>query len=110
MAPKASKKPAAAPTSIAKTTIKKPAAAGGLSRKSLAAHNKANDGSQKSLDDKLAEFQKKPYDITDFLAKLSTHEREAVWKRFEYGRREDPESAKTYKQVATGPGSREVLS
>ena len=108
MAPNASKKPAAAPKSIiknSKQTMKKPAAAGGISPKQLAAHNKANSGGEKTLDEKIAAFQKKPYDITDFLAKLSTAEREAVWKRFEYGRQEDPESAQTYKQVATGPGS-----
>ena len=103
---KASKKPAAAPKSILKPTIKKPAAAGGISPKQLAAHNRANNGSEKSLDDKVAEFQKKPCDITDFLAKLSTKEREAVWKRFEYGRAEHSASAQTYKEVASGPGSK----
>ena len=105
----ASKKPAAAqptPTS----TLKKPAAAGGnggrLSSTSFAAHEKASAGLQNNLDDKLVEFQKKPYDITGPPAKMWQQEREAVWTCFDSASQGDPVGSKAYKQVATGPGSR----
>ena len=92
--------------------MKKPAASS-LTASALKRHNSNHKAAETTttttgLDSKLVAFQKKGGDITDFLGSLSKEEREACWKRYEYGRKEDPEAEKTYKEVATGPGSQKV--
>ena len=105
----AQKKPAAGST----TPIKKPAAKSSktqkLTGKNLAKHEEKQRQSESegqtppeelSLDEKIANFEKKPRDVSSFLGSLNKEERERVWKRFEYARQSDKELQNNYTRLA----------
>jgi hypothetical protein len=90
-----------------KTLVKKRPSTS-LNKKNLKSLDQDPEQVSLSLDEKISQFEKKPGDINTWLARLSKHEREAVWKIFEYDRKAIPGAQEGYLQAACGKRSKEV--